>query len=49
MLDPLFIRLLGIYFFYFFQECSIFYSKRFCHPCVMDNLQEFPVEVQMVR
>ncbi|XP_074839789.1 cysteine-rich DPF motif domain-containing protein 1 isoform X2 [Carettochelys insculpta] len=27
-------------------ECSLFYSKRFCLPCVYENLQEFPLEIQ---
>ncbi|KAG8438644.1 hypothetical protein GDO86_004999 [Hymenochirus boettgeri] len=28
------------------SECSIFYSKRFCLPCVMKNRDEFPPEIQ---
>ncbi|NXK45977.1 CDPF1 protein, partial [Chauna torquata] len=27
-------------------ECSLFYSKRFCLPCVNENLQAFPLEIQ---
>ncbi|XP_062448655.1 cysteine-rich DPF motif domain-containing protein 1 isoform X1 [Rhea pennata] len=27
-------------------ECSLFYSKRFCLPCVNDNLKAFPLEIQ---
>ncbi|KAM7181215.1 cysteine-rich DPF motif domain-containing protein 1 isoform 1-T1 [Macrochelys suwanniensis] len=27
-------------------ECSLFYSKRFCLPCVNENLREFPLEIQ---
>ncbi|XP_038267974.1 cysteine-rich DPF motif domain-containing protein 1 isoform X1 [Dermochelys coriacea] len=27
-------------------ECSLFYSKRFCLPCVNENLQEFPLEIR---
>ena len=33
----------------FLQDCSIFYSKRFCLPCVMDSLEEFPTEIQQVN
>ncbi|XP_032058819.1 cysteine-rich DPF motif domain-containing protein 1 isoform X1 [Aythya fuligula] len=29
-----------------FKECSLFYSKRFCLPCVNENLQAFPLEIQ---
>lgn len=28
------------------QECSLFYSKRFCLPCVKENLKDFPLEIQ---
>ncbi|XP_007892877.1 cysteine-rich DPF motif domain-containing protein 1 [Callorhinchus milii] len=28
------------------QECSLFYTKRFCIPCVKENLEEFPKEIQ---
>ncbi|XP_020757758.2 cysteine-rich DPF motif domain-containing protein 1 isoform X1 [Odocoileus virginianus] len=27
-------------------ECSLFYSKRFCLPCVQDNMDAFPQEIQ---
>ncbi|XP_004845445.1 cysteine-rich DPF motif domain-containing protein 1 isoform X2 [Heterocephalus glaber] len=27
-------------------ECSLFYSKRFCLPCVQKNLSAFPPEIQ---
>ncbi|XP_029809059.1 cysteine-rich DPF motif domain-containing protein 1 isoform X1 [Suricata suricatta] len=27
-------------------ECSLFYSKRFCLPCVRENLDAFPREIQ---
>lgn len=27
-------------------ECSLFYSKRFCLPCVQDNVDAFPQEIQ---
>ncbi|NXM70888.1 CDPF1 protein, partial [Serilophus lunatus] len=27
-------------------ECSLFYSKRFCLPCVKANLKAFPLEIQ---
>ncbi|XP_072452700.1 cysteine-rich DPF motif domain-containing protein 1 isoform X3 [Notamacropus eugenii] len=27
-------------------ECSLFYSKRFCLPCVRENLSAFPQEIQ---
>ncbi|NXN07446.1 CDPF1 protein, partial [Indicator maculatus] len=27
-------------------ECSLFYSKRFCLPCVKKNLRAFPLEIQ---
>ncbi|CAM2097555.1 unnamed protein product [Caretta caretta] len=27
-------------------ECSLFYSKRFCLPCVNENLREFPLEIR---
>ncbi|XP_064632463.1 cysteine-rich DPF motif domain-containing protein 1-like [Lineus longissimus] len=28
------------------QTCSLFYTKRFCLPCVRKNIEEFPVEIQ---
>ncbi|XP_066285595.1 cysteine-rich DPF motif domain-containing protein 1-like [Branchiostoma lanceolatum] len=28
------------------QDCSLFYTKRFCLPCVLQNIQEFPLEIQ---
>ncbi|XP_052781573.1 cysteine-rich DPF motif domain-containing protein 1-like [Mya arenaria] len=28
------------------QDCSIFYTKRFCMSCVNANLEEFPFEIQ---
>ncbi|XP_030313047.1 cysteine-rich DPF motif domain-containing protein 1 isoform X2 [Calypte anna] len=27
-------------------ECSLFYTKRFCLPCVNKNLKSFPLEIQ---
>nr|XP_006212638.3 cysteine-rich DPF motif domain-containing protein 1 [Vicugna pacos] len=27
-------------------ECSLFYSKRFCLPCVQENIDAFPQEIQ---
>ncbi|NWR33793.1 CDPF1 protein, partial [Tachuris rubrigastra] len=27
-------------------ECSLFYSKRFCVPCVKENIKAFPLEIQ---
>lgn len=27
-------------------ECSLFYSKRFCLPCVQENVHAFPQEIQ---
>ncbi|NXA07460.1 CDPF1 protein, partial [Sapayoa aenigma] len=27
-------------------DCSLFYSKRFCLPCVKANLKAFPLEIQ---
>ncbi|XP_052266416.1 cysteine-rich DPF motif domain-containing protein 1-like [Dreissena polymorpha] len=27
------------------QDCSIFYTKRFCMKCVHDNIEEFPNEI----
>lgn len=27
-------------------DCSIFYTKRFCLPCVQNKIEEFPVEIQ---
>ncbi|ELT89552.1 hypothetical protein CAPTEDRAFT_102709 [Capitella teleta] len=31
------------------QDCSLFYSKRFCLLCVEKHLGEFPSEIQMVK
>ncbi|XP_031562732.1 cysteine-rich DPF motif domain-containing protein 1-like [Actinia tenebrosa] len=28
------------------QNCSIFYTKRFCIPCVKKNITEFPDEIK---
>ncbi|XP_053318758.1 cysteine-rich DPF motif domain-containing protein 1 [Spea bombifrons] len=28
-------------------ECSLFYSKRFCLPCVIKHKGEFPQEIQL--
>ncbi|KAL5014732.1 hypothetical protein ScPMuIL_009002 [Solemya velum] len=28
------------------QDCSLFYSKRFCVRCVLQNMEEFPAEIQ---
>ncbi|KAK1790454.1 hypothetical protein P4O66_014352 [Electrophorus voltai] len=28
-------------------ECSIFYTKRFCLPCVREHLEQFPEQIQM--
>ncbi|XP_012612537.2 cysteine-rich DPF motif domain-containing protein 1 [Microcebus murinus] len=28
------------------QECSLFYSKRFCLPCVQKNISAFPQEIR---
>lgn len=28
------------------QECSLFYSRRFCLPCVQGNMSAFPREIQ---
>ncbi|XP_035677727.1 cysteine-rich DPF motif domain-containing protein 1-like [Branchiostoma floridae] len=28
------------------QDCSLFYTKRFCLPCVLQNIQEFPAEIR---
>ncbi|KAM9313380.1 cysteine-rich DPF motif domain-containing protein 1 [Gastrophryne carolinensis] len=28
------------------NECSLFYSKRFCLPCITKNKSEFPPEIQ---
>ncbi|XP_077987643.1 cysteine-rich DPF motif domain-containing protein 1-like [Glandiceps talaboti] len=28
------------------QGCSLFYTKRFCLPCVEENKDEFPAEIQ---
>lgn len=30
----------------FLQECSLFYCRRFCLPCVQDNVSAFPQEIQ---
>ncbi|NXS19053.1 CDPF1 protein, partial [Mystacornis crossleyi] len=27
-------------------DCSLFYSKRFCLPCVKENQKAFPLEIQ---
>ncbi|XP_037703795.1 cysteine-rich DPF motif domain-containing protein 1 isoform X2 [Choloepus didactylus] len=27
-------------------ECSLFYSKRFCLPCVQQNIEAFPQEIR---
>ncbi|KAF7248045.1 Cysteine-rich DPF motif domain-containing protein 1 [Varanus komodoensis] len=27
-------------------DCSLFYSKRFCLPCVNSHLKDFPLEIQ---
>lgn len=27
-------------------ECSLFYSKRFCLPCVQENIEAFPQEIR---
>ncbi|XP_048743486.2 cysteine-rich DPF motif domain-containing protein 1-like isoform X1 [Ostrea edulis] len=27
------------------QDCSLFYTKRFCLPCVKRNLRDFPSEI----
>ncbi|XP_073940799.1 cysteine-rich DPF motif domain-containing protein 1 isoform X3 [Castor canadensis] len=27
-------------------ECSLFYSRRFCLPCVQENIGDFPQEIQ---
>ncbi|KAG8579867.1 hypothetical protein GDO81_011078 [Engystomops pustulosus] len=27
-------------------DCSLFYSKRFCLPCVTKNIDSFPAEIQ---
>ncbi|NWQ64386.1 CDPF1 protein, partial [Neopipo cinnamomea] len=27
-------------------ECSLSYSKRFCLPCVKENIKAFPLEIQ---
>ncbi len=29
-----------------FQNCSLFYTKRFCMTCTKANIQEFPIEIQ---
>ncbi|XP_032893554.1 cysteine-rich DPF motif domain-containing protein 1 isoform X1 [Amblyraja radiata] len=28
------------------QECSLFYTKRFCIPCVKKYIEQFPEEIQ---
>ena len=28
------------------QQCSLYYSKRFCNKCAQENVDHFPVEVQ---
>ncbi|XP_045690944.1 cysteine-rich DPF motif domain-containing protein 1 isoform X2 [Phyllostomus hastatus] len=28
-------------------ECSLFYSKRFCLPCVQENVHAFPQEIRL--
>ncbi|XP_058273450.1 cysteine-rich DPF motif domain-containing protein 1 [Hemibagrus wyckioides] len=28
-------------------DCSIFYTKRFCLPCVRKNLEQFPEQIQI--
>ncbi|XP_033261144.1 cysteine-rich DPF motif domain-containing protein 1 isoform X2 [Orcinus orca] len=28
------------------RDCSLFYSKRFCLPCVWENIDAFPQEIQ---
>ncbi|XP_067554498.1 cysteine-rich DPF motif domain-containing protein 1 isoform X7 [Pseudorca crassidens] len=28
------------------SDCSLFYSKRFCLPCVRENIDAFPQEIQ---
>lgn len=30
-----------------FQECSLFYTRRFCLPCVRENLDQFPQQIQV--
>ncbi|XP_078273064.1 cysteine-rich DPF motif domain-containing protein 1 [Rhinoraja longicauda] len=29
------------------QECSLFYTKRFCIPCVKKYIEQFPEEIQL--
>lgn len=29
------------------QDCSLFFSKRFCFSCVRDHLSDFPKEIQL--
>lgn len=31
------------------QDCSLFYTRRFCIPCVLKHVKEFPKEIQQVR
>lgn len=33
---------------HFLQNCSLFYTKRFCLHCVKKNLKEFPAEIKEV-
>ncbi|XP_042562865.1 cysteine-rich DPF motif domain-containing protein 1 [Clupea harengus] len=28
-------------------ECSLFYTRRFCLPCVRENLDQFPQQIQV--
>ena len=28
------------------QQCSLYYTKRFCNKCAQENVDQFPVEVQ---
>lgn len=34
--------------FYYLQDCSLFFAKRFCNDCVLTNAEEFPVEIIQV-
>lgn len=27
-------------------KCSIFFTKRFCHQCIRNNIYDFPTEIQ---
>lgn len=29
-------------------KCSLFYTKRFCLPCIKANMEEFPDKIQQV-